>query len=252
MRYKKKKQGKCKLCQQVKELSFEHIPPSAANNKNTRYYEIPQNEYFSNAREYVFLNRKPKARLNQGGVGGYFLCRECNSFLGSKYVRDYVSFSAQCGEVLCNGSESVSKFIVPLQDINTLNVLKQMTAMFICCNEDFFVEEYQELREFVLNPNQVDLSSRYRFYIYLNNRGSLRSGKWCVESKYGILCEFTFPPLGIVLSIDSPRQIDILFEITAFKLLKRVESGKILNLYLNVLPTFYPFPLDFRDLDEIE
>ena len=41
MANKSTKVGICRLCKESKELSFEHVPPKAAYNKNTRYYSLP-------------------------------------------------------------------------------------------------------------------------------------------------------------------------------------------------------------------
>jgi hypothetical protein len=244
--------GKCKICLEEKELSFEHIPPSSANNKTTRYYEIPQAEYFKHAREYVFLNKRPKARLLQGGLGGYFLCRDCNNFLGSKYVRDFTSLSRQCESALRGAPSFVKAFEIPINNVNLFRVLKQMAAIFICCNDDFFTKEYPEILEFVRNEEEEFLPPRYRFYMYLNNEGTFRSGKWMAVLNYGCVCEFTFPPLGFVLSIDSPTQINNLYEITAFSQLKKIPAGTAALLHLNKLPTYYPFPLDYRSAEELK
>lgn len=48
----------CRICKKTKELTFEHIPPRSAFNKNVRYYEIPHEEYWTNCIDYA-INGKP-------------------------------------------------------------------------------------------------------------------------------------------------------------------------------------------------
>jgi hypothetical protein len=248
---KRTKIGICKLCLEEKDLTFEHVPPRSANNKSTTFVEISSDEYYTHAHEYAFFDKRPKARIQQGGVGGYFLCESCNNFLGTKYVKDFTSLSKQCSDALLTAPPEAKGFEIELTGLNLYRVLKQITAIFICCNGEFFATEYPELIEFVRNEDQEYLPDRHRFYLYLNNEGQLRSGNWTFMAELGVVCDFAFPPLGFVLSIDSQKQIDILYEITAFRKLKNVPITEKPTLYLNKLPTYYPFPLDFRTLDEL-
>lgn len=246
-----KKVGKCKLCGQEGTLTFEHIPPRAAGNKITEFYEINQEEYFQNAREFAFTGKKPKGPKKQGGVGGYFLCKECNNFLGARYAKDYISLSNQCELLLRNSEFSQSRFEVLIENVNFLKVLKQVISIFICSNEYWFSEEYPDLLEFVKNKDSDYLPSKYNIYMYLNDEGANRSGNMNIVMNVGIVCEFTFPPLGFVLVIDGQNSIEILYEITNFKYFKTLSSSTITKLYLNRLPTYYPFPLDYRTKEEL-
>jgi hypothetical protein len=81
--------GKCKLCLEIKELDFEHIPQHSAFNKETKYYIADQTELYQKAKEYTFDNLKHKSKKEQGGIGSQSFCMNCNGFLGSKYVRAY-------------------------------------------------------------------------------------------------------------------------------------------------------------------
>ena len=141
--------GICKLCKENKELSFEHIPPSSAYNKNTRYYSIPHDEYFKNSETESLLEFKPKGKKIQGGLGDNCLCEDCNNFLGSMYVRDYKKW-ANLGMTLIseNGGDFKSCGFTTIE-INFLKILKQIVAIFICNNRLEFTETYTGLIEFV-------------------------------------------------------------------------------------------------------
>jgi len=238
--------GTCRICKNEKKLSFEHIPPKVAYNKNTRYYSIPHDEYYKIP---DILNYKHHGQIFQGGMGEFCLCKECNSFLGSNYVRSFANW-------VNIGVDLVSKYEfnyckVLTENQNPLRVLKQIISMFICINEPWFSDMYPELLDFVINPNNIILNERYKIYTYLNNEGQFRCFKWTETSDYGIICETTFPPYGYVLSIDNPNKIEHLTDITWFKYFSDNREHKFeISFYKH--PTYYAMPLDFRTKTEIE
>lgn len=244
--------GKCKLCLKTRELNFEHIPPRSAFNKETKYYTIDQTEYYKKAKEYAFENLKPKSRKEQGGVGKYCFCTECNSFLGSKYVRTYKQFAEIAMSIIYSSDKNAKAYQFDISDINLLNFLKQVTAIFIASNNEIFSECYPELLEFVKNENSMKLPEKFRFYMYLNNEGQNRNGNIHYTNLYGAICEFTFSPFGFVLNIDNSNQLMKLTEITSFK--NYDKNRKMLNaqIILNKYPTFYPFPMDYRSKEELK
>ena len=211
---KRTKVGKCKLCLETKELNFEHIPPRSAFNKETKYYIVDQTEYYKKAKEYTFENLKPKSRKEQGGVGEYSFCIDCNGFLGSKYVRTYKEFAHIAMNIIQSSDKNAKAFQFDISDINLLNFLKQITSIFIASNNLIFTECYPELLDFVKNENLTKLPEKYRFYMYLNNEGQARNGNIHYTNLYGAICEFTFAPFGFVLSIDNPNQLMKFTEIT--------------------------------------
>ncbi|MEP1487369.1 MAG: hypothetical protein ABJK28_02960 [Algibacter sp.] len=248
---KKTAVGKCKLCKEIKELNFEHIPPRSAFNKETRYYNINQIEYLQKAKEYTFENLKPKSKKEQGGIGQYSFCEECNGFLGSKYVRTYKRLAQIAMSIIQSNDRNIKAFEFDISDINLLKFLKQITSIFIATNSYSFTESYPELLEFVKDENLNELPNRYRFYMYLNNEGQIRNGHIYFTNYYGTVCEFTFQPFGFVLSIDNPNRIMKLTEITNFKQYDKIKKVEKLSIILNKYPTYYPIPLDFRTENEL-
>lgn len=243
--------GKCKLCLKKKELNFEHIPPRSAFNKDTKYYVIEQTEYYQKAKEYTFDNLKPKARKEQGGLGQHSFCVACNGFLGSNYVRTYKKFAEIAMGIIQANDENVKAFQFDISEINLLRFLKQVTAIFIASNDYSFTEIYPELLEFVRNENFKELPERFRFYMYLNNEGKNRNGHIHFTNLFGTVCEFTFRPFGFVLSINNPKRIMELSEITNFKHYDKVKKLDEMPILLNKYPTYYPFPLDYRTEKEL-
>lgn len=245
------KVGKCKLCLETKELNFEHIPPRSAFNKDTKYYILEQTELYKKAREYSFDNLKPMSKKEQGGLGMYSFCENCNGFLGSKYVRTYKKFAQIAMNIIQSNDPKIKAYQFDISDINLLKFLKQITSIFIASNNHLFTECYPELLEFVNDDRLVELSEKYRFYMYLNNEGINRNGDVHYTNLYGAICEFTFPPFGFVLNIDNPNRIMQLTEITSFKDYEKYKDVSKRPIILNKYPTYYPFPLDYRSKEEL-
>lgn len=249
---KKTEIGKCKICKETKALNFEHIPPRSAFNKETKYYTLNQAEYYRNATSYLFENQKPKSKKEQGGLGQYCFCEDCNAFLGSKYVRTYKKFAHIAMAIIqSNDYQNAKSFEFDISDIHLLKFLKQVTSIFIGCNRHSFTESYPELLEFVKDETLIDLPKRYRFYMYLNIEGQNRNGHIHFTNLYGPVCEFTFRPFGFVLNIDNPERIMALSEITNFKHYNLTEKADPLLFILNKYPTYSPFPLDYRTKNQL-
>lgn len=243
--------GKCKLCGKVKEMTFEHVPPRVAFNKTTKHKSISMDD-FSKIESVESFN--PKGEILQGGIGYYVLCKDCNSFLGKNYVRSYENWVKSGYEVLSQGPSDYYKFIALNQ--TPLKILKQIISMFIVMNDDWFLEEYPELVQFVNNPSSNLLPDKFKVFLYLNNEGQFRYCRHSTIStpEHGILncSELTFAPFGYVMTFKYDGEIPSMLNITDFKNLKPETTGSI-SLGLHRFPTFLPFPaLDYRSKEEIE
>lgn len=86
--------GRCRSCGQLRNLTFEHLPPAAAGN-NVRARGVSVLDILTSTNPDTF----PRAGWvpSQRGVGAYVLCKPCNEFFGSRYVRPYVAFSRDIG-----------------------------------------------------------------------------------------------------------------------------------------------------------
>lgn len=243
--------GICKLCLNEKELTYEHFPPRSAFNKNTRFYRINSSDYYENFQKYN-KSRKIKAKINQGGLGDYCLCEECNNYLGFSYVNDYVNFAKICSSIIKQSDEFKSiSFKFKKEEVNLKYFLKQVISIFICNNEAWFTQSYPELLKFVKDKDSSFLPEKYRFYLYLNEEGRFKNGNWSMTNIHGEVCEFTFPPFGIILSINNSEKIYEASEITAFKNYDDILLDEF-NITLNKYPTYSPFPLDFRSKEDFE
>ena len=245
MARRKMQNGICRICKKKTELSFEHIPPKSAFNKYTKFRSVPYLEYVQNSHREDY---KPMAKLQQGGVGNYSLCRNCNSFLGNNYVPDYFKMS-QVGKAIFQ-EKNFGKAIFTTVEISPLRLLKQALAMFVCMNEPEFTDENPELLDFLKNPKEENLPDKFRVFMYLNNTGQIRKLTSMYTNNYGLVNELSFPPLGFVLSLNSTSSFP-LTEITNFKNIDSEYKGSV-NFELLNHPTHLPFPIDYRTSVEIE
>lgn len=242
--------GICRICKKEKELTFEHIPPRSAFNKRIKYYNIPTDEYWGNFVKYA-INGETYGKKIQRGLGEYCLCSECNTFLGSKYVRDYKKIAEGCLSMI-NKYPNMQNFeFLISENINVRNFLKQVIGIFICLNNSFFAETYKELLDFITDENESNLPERYKIYMYLHNEGAPRNGKISYTNYCGTICEFCFTPLGFILNIDNPKPISGLCDITNFKHHEKRNEGEKIYMSLNKFPTYTPIPLDYRTKTEI-
>ncbi|MCB4234681.1 hypothetical protein LDL59_05030 [Kaistella anthropi] len=247
MRNKKKEMGICKLCKEEKELTFEHIPPRSANNKTTRFFPLTSEDYYKNAHKYRSGEATPNMRPDQGGIGKYSFCEDCNSFLGQKYVRTYKKFADIYLSVLQNNPEGKC-YEVDISGVNILKFLKQIVAIFIAENDIDFTTQYPGLIEFVQNEQSRILADDYQIYMYLMKEGINRSGNVMYTNLYGNFCEFAFRPFGFVLSLRNEYLFPSLTNITALKNIDIVDIEGIFFLPLNKYSLNSQLPLKFDEL----
>src|SRR5665811_1797861 len=150
---RKKVYGKCHICGAEGQLSFEHVPPRRANNdKAVKAYK---------ALDVITSGNLPwdvtglKSKIMQSGAGDYTLCISCNSFTGTKYVKDYIEavnqtlYSGRL-EVLKDNSRARIGFL----NLNPVNFAKEVLAMFASVNSPNFCEGHPEIRNLVIDDKK--------------------------------------------------------------------------------------------------
>lgn len=82
--------GVCRLCGEIEDLTFEHIPLQAAGN-NRRARAVSMEQLIAAADPFTF----PSSgwRPAQRGAGGHVLCKTCNEFAGGAYGGAYSRFA---------------------------------------------------------------------------------------------------------------------------------------------------------------
>lgn len=242
--------GVCRLCGEDKPLSYEHVPPRSTYNKKTKYKIISMDDYMAQDDP---VNHKFKGKIYQGGIGFYSLCEECNSFLGTNYVKTYKDWVDVGKKILSHGKYSNYKYNV--QRIQPLRLIKYILSMFVSVNREDFYSSFPEIIEFIRNPDLKELPEKYQLYTYLNNEGNFRHLPFQVVGNFRnvsqiISCsEITYPPYGFVLTFNDTKQIKFLNNITDFK---NLSLDKEMNVEMEMyrLPTYFQVPLDYRSKEE--
>ena len=239
-------EGTCKLCNRICELTFEHVPPRSCFNKTTRYYTSSFHEYVTNSID-------KKSKLKQGGTGGDYYCKNCNNFLGKKYVKSY-KFWVQLGVGMIKKYDKTILNDFILDGLKPLNILKLISSFFISINE-IESDIISELKLFVSDVNSKKFPDNLNLYCYLNDTGNIRVVPQIFHMKFGskrgnTLSEFTFPPFGFVLSLDKIEH-KRLTDITGFKNYD-FDSKHSIRIQIFKNDTHYSLPLDYRSKKEIE
>lgn len=243
--------GICRLCGLDTNLSFEHVPPRTTSNKNTKYTSVAFEDYIKIKNP---LKEKPKGKIKQGGIGYNSFCKKCNSFLGSNYVPAYKRWVEGGFEILKNTEFYHHKY--QIKGVEPLKILKQIISMFLAINGEWYLEAYPELAEFVSNPEQQKLPEKYKVFTYLTRAEKVRYMHHVTKGSFStgvpINCtEIAFPPYGCVLTMDYDGEINFLNNITKFK---EYDFDKKTDLTVTMfqLPTYMPFPLDYRTREKVE
>ena len=243
--------GICRLCGKETSLSYEHVPPKVAFNKNTKFVSVDFEEYVTAENA---LKNPPKGKTKQGGIGYNSFCVQCNSYLGSKYVPAYKNWAIG-GMQLLNKKEEYGLHGYSIKEIEPLKVIKHIISMFLAINRETFLKSFPELASFLNSPESNELPDKYRIFMYLTRAERFRYMHYSIYGDFRagtVKCsEIAFPPYGYVLTFDFNGKMSYLNEITNFK---KFDFGikTSLNMVTYQLPTYMPFPLDYRSESKIQ
>lgn len=244
-------QGVCNICGLLRPLSFEHTPPRSAFNASKVLY-TSADAYWNQG---PGQDLPPRGKQFQRGYGRNSICEGCNHKTAAWYVP---YFSRWCleGMKLYDRAKG-SPAVLQLSTLSPLPVIKQIATMFLARHGDYFSPDKKEtLVRFVLNREQRYLDPKYRFWVYLVAPGPLRDVPPCVtlnvegglKSTHG--AEFSFPPYGYMMTLNSQPQDSRLREITHFARYGHLDIA-CLSLELEVLPTHGPSLGDYRSFKQI-
>ena len=244
----RKVSGTCRICGNEGPLSFEHVPPRAAFNDRPvvlhRFEEIQD----LGPDEYA-----PGGRIQQKGAGDYTLCPRCNNNTGSWYGHHFVEWCHQGMEILVRAGGRPSLFY--LNYVFPLSIVKQVATMFFTVNGPGFRNANPDLVQFILDRDRKYLPPNYRFFTYFMGAGRLRSTGVAgmldtIRGEVSIMSEFSFPPLGYLLTLKGEPPDERLFEITHFA---RFDYGEfaVMELRLPVMETHMWIPGDYRSKADI-
>lgn len=237
-------EGICCLCNESKELTFEHVPPKAAFNNEPVF--IQKHEHLNEENSPLFGKRERSNR----GFGGHTFCKECNNKTGAWYAKDFAAFAHQGMEIL--NEVLVTKqpryFVKGVYKIKPLNVLKQILVMFMSADKAGSLRSQKDLINFIVNQKSQSLSKRFKVFLYSNHSVNFRMAGLSV-SAFGDLSkpqkwvEINFKPFGYLLADESDPAHKDMVDVTFFKDYKYNEEA-IINLstpYLKIVGPFVGF-----------
>lgn len=227
--------GDCLICKEYKDINFEHVPPKSCGNHNTKYNMVLFKDLL-----VPFFNKNLPKFPNQGGIGVYAFCKDCNGNFGKWYVRSYSDWYKEAVLVL----KIITKTYKPLAysyKIYPLRIIKEIICMFIAINkESSFFSYKDELCDFVAKKDQTSLPSGVKVWAYYNFGGKPRINSFVNFIKFNgnnsIMSEIAFPPFGFVLTLNCQPPDKRLIDISYFA---NYEYTKETTLHLDfpVLPT---------------
>ena len=238
---KKSITGKCCICGEWKELTYEHVPPRKAfNEKAIRVYSF----------EDTILKQSGRFSEKQKGAGGYTLCKSCNNITGSWYGPAYIDMAfqgMQYYKMELSGEISVPYYIYPLR------VIKQVLSMIASsCGARLFSHN-PYFRQFVLDKERRGLPKDMAILMYMPDKGSYKSvpvvGVMNVNTGERFIgSEIAFPPFSFVFNVNTRfnyfNELSTMLDITAFSHYD-YNDFRCLNLRIARKPG-NPMPMDFR------
>lgn len=246
---KPRPEGPCHLCGTQGPLSFEHVPPKSAFNNQSVVESL-----LAQALDRG-IDEPPRGRINQRGAGAYTLCDRCNNNTGNWYADAFSKWCYQGADVLIRSD--FKPRLIYLHYILPLRVLKQIYTMCFSTNTPRWRNNHPELEAFVLNRERQWLNPRYRVFVYYNFEGTYRriGNQMAMVNLYKgpdviQVIEISHPPFGYVVTTNGTCPDQRLYEITHFRRYTYDEI-EVAPLYLPVLPTHLPIPLDYRTREEI-
>lgn len=156
---------RCHVCGSEGKLSFEHIPPkSMGNNHGVRSYRGVDIIKKAGAFDASSLEGVRFSKMNRGS-GVSTLCRDCNSYFGTHYVRIYSRCIGELGAHFLQQPPIEGSRSVHLEggDVNLLAFFKHVVSNF-CATTPYGT--MLDCKEFLLDRESNDFPSRYRLYMF--------------------------------------------------------------------------------------
>lgn len=253
---KKKQEGYCHICGKYGELSFEHIPPETALNKNRAIV------YTGNDVIKKYKGEKSRYINQQQGMGKYTLCASCNNITGSWYVPAYSDVAEDIARSLHSNKQLTHGDIVEFSfsRLPVLAFAKQVITMFCSLLP---VEEVKRLGfdTFLLDKESNHINKALfdlRMYLTPLNVGQLMVGPSSVIHKAEtgfettIACDIGVYPFGFILNLTPETPIEYGTSIMDFfdAEYNGLYSTTFSLMYLERTSSVLPLPLVFKPLPQ--
>ncbi|PQJ78966.1 hypothetical protein [Polaribacter porphyrae] len=231
-----KKTGKCRLCSEVKKLSFEHVPPEAAYNSDPVFFQDSENLHDKSSHVYGKKKRSPR------GAGGMYFCVSCNNNTGGWYANDYKEF-AKIGMYVLKSTVYANKYMCAKYPIKPLNVIKQILTMFVALESSGYLIQQSGLKEFLMEPESNKFPKGIRVFAYMTSAINLRNALSFsnLDGYMRYFGEISYIPFGFHISINTPPINKPYCEISNFAHFTYNEKVEItLPLQYLIPKTYFP------------
>lgn len=208
--------GICRVCGEEGPLTYEHVPPRAAFNRETaKMYTYDQ---------WLSLDATGRGRyeLQQRGSGYYAFCETCNNTRGGTwYIPEYELWVLAAAEVVSQLPDESQPGLVVHMNLHAVRpalFAKQMVMMLLALNGSEFGDAFPELRDYVRERDAVGLPDRHRLFLSLLNVDVARYGgryeavNFVTDKSFSVT-DLLYPPLAYTLTINEqepePREGEI-------------------------------------------
>jgi len=279
---KKKRYGRCRICQKFGRLTKEHVPPASAFNDRSylQYYVSKIDE----AQRLVWASRE----IHERGIYLFTLCERCNNTTGGLYGADYMKF-VQAFTAKAIPAHAGSNIDVTVSDLFPLRIVKQVVSMVLSTSEATsfrrgyepirhpftdptgsipagfgtkppsldFTTIYDELRTFVLDRDAIGLPKGVKLYAYAvaNEGTAIRTGVG-IQGKLSTqeirwLAVVGLWPIHWVLLFHGDDLDNELVNLTDWSN-KKFKTKETITLDVPCYWVLGKYPLDFRSPEEHE
>lgn len=241
----------CRVCGDIKDLTFEHFPPrSAGNRQKVEMLDIR-----------AWLSREDdgsmeKGRILQKGSGAHSLCEDCNNRSGRLYVPELARWTRVGNAALrelepakFDGQVDPAYAVLEMENVRPGRFMKQVATMLLALSPGPVARKQAELREYARDPKAVGLPSKYQFYLSLNAGPNARYNGGSVTMTLGegmvFALELAFPPFTYIISIDEQTPAIETGNITSFADVGIDQTANV-KMQLRIGFTHTALPLDLR------
>jgi hypothetical protein len=177
---RKKRYGRCRLCQKFGRLTKEHVPPESAFNKGS------YRQFYVDQMAKADLLRWSSRDVNSNGIFVFSLCENCNQKTGRAYASAYAAFVQSFTDVATY--ENVDKDVeVEIKNFSPVRVVKQVVSMILSTSNPGSFSQYQAVwnpllrtdpslpstNVFGARPDQQRLRDTYEgLRAFVNNRAA--------------------------------------------------------------------------------
>jgi hypothetical protein len=215
--------------------------------------------------DFPLLFEKVVERSRQTGVmewgaerkqrGLYFrsLCKKCNNQYGRLYGGAYVDLVKRIAERIGDVREFHKLSLLGVK--RPLAILKQVMLQFVTANGANFVRSNPWVAPFIRSRDKTDFPKDVYVYLFafnasMSRKSGVSSHIDLGKNKTHIISEFTFWPLGTVMSFAGELSDDRLTPVHQWSYPFDYSGSVDLNLSVN--PVASPYTLDFRTVSQVE